>query len=558
MRPRWLKNLHRFWLRHLMPSTFALLLVVIFLRRPDSLLNPQPWAEDGIFIQDALVNPINTILMPLSSAGYPQVVTRLVTVTAVSLSLPNAPLVMNLSALLLSAFSLSYFADTRFRKIVSSDLQRLVLCLFFACMPISDIFLNINNIQWFLLVYATLWVSDEWLNYRETSERRAFYFLVEGILAALAFLTSPISIILAPAVIILAARRVRDSGWTSVGSSIAYLACASLFLQTAIVHQASNGSLRISPVSFSSFATALSDGVVARLLAIDPASRVGHLLISMAGAWPVYLVSLSLLLPLAAAIARKKDITGIWFGALIISGLLFALTFRPLGWPAGRFAFLPMCLLLILIIRHIKTFNLRILKGFLLLLLLGVSFSFALHYRFAPFVDFNYKGYAAGYDPRGQWSLYAPINPPGWYMQLTYEPNAISNELKRTMTSTSVEGYAHVDSVGNSSVISHDAVTIDRSISPFIVVTGWAVAQPGTTVNAVYLVLDNDLAFPTAYGMSRPDISRLLGPQYQNSGWVGTLTVENLSGPHELFIWIVSNGNSYQDIDAGITIDVVG
>lgn len=550
------KNLNRFLLGHGRTIAFSVVALIIFFRRPDALLNPQPWAEDGtIFLAQALNDPVGSVFT--TYAGYLHLIPRLVTLAALTTGFANAPLFMNLSALVLSALSISYFADNRFRKVVGNDFHRLLLCILFSCMPIRDIFLNITNIQWFLVVYATLWVTDQWLNYGQTYERSTLVSLLETLLVALAFLTSPLSLILAPAVFILTVRRMRDSGWRSANFSILGLACLSIILQAGIIHLASTGSLRIGSVTLASFAGAFSEQVVARLLAIDPSTRVGQFLISYAGRWPMYAVSLGIILPIAAGVAKKKDIAGVWFGVLALVALLFELIFRPYGWPAGRFTFLPMCLLLILIVRHVKTFDRKLLKGLMLLFLLGVAFSFAMHYEFTPFVNYNYKGYAAAYDRSGQWLLYAPINPPGWYMQLSFDPAAVASRVKASMIVVPTNVSVSIDSVNNRSVEAHGTVRIDRTTNPFIVLTGWVATNGAASENTVFLVVDNDLAFPTAYGMNRPDVAHLLGSaQYQNSGWIATISTEHLSGSHALFIWVISNG-TYCDIDTGITIDII-
>lgn len=68
---------------------YPFLCLLLWSRRLDCILNPQPWAEDGaIFIHDAFCHSINSIFIPY--AGYYHPLARVATFFATSVSLnPN-------------------------------------------------------------------------------------------------------------------------------------------------------------------------------------------------------------------------------------------------------------------------------------------------------------------------------------------------------------------------------------------------------------------------------------------------------------------------------------
>ena len=160
-------------------------------------MNPQPWAEDGAqFILRAIENSFYSVLIPY--AGYFHIIPRLVTLFSLQFGLSNTPFLMNFSALLIAIFSISYLFNKRFRFIIRNDLLRLVSAIFIALIPVYEVFLNITNIQWFLIIYLTLWASDIIFNKESSEDAASFWTIPKLIFTVLAFLTTPLSIILLP------------------------------------------------------------------------------------------------------------------------------------------------------------------------------------------------------------------------------------------------------------------------------------------------------------------------------------------------------------------------
>jgi hypothetical protein len=529
--------------------TFFCVTITIFLRRPDSLLNAQPWAEDGsIFIQQAIYYHLWSLLIPY--AGYLHILPRLVTLLSLSFGLVNAPFLMNLSSLLLSAFSISYLARKQFRVIVRNDLHRYLLCELIACLPAPEIFLNITNIQWFLSLWLTLWVSDHWLNY--SSLRGNLTVVVESAVAVLAFLSSPLALLVLP---ILAIASLRSASNFGVLSADFFGLLAPTVSSTAmLMYMLSAVSLNTGHVvSFPSLLMLVrvfsADVILTLLLPVSFRMRI----FSALGFWPAYVALGAFSLLFLYDMLKKRDIIVVWFGGLIALALFSVEMLRPgdiqlmsgLISFIGRYVFYPMTLFMTLLVRQLSTIHEKKVKGLLCLFLIIVGINLGLHYEIPAFADLKFKSYAREFDAQGGWNLYVPINPqPWWYMMIPFSPVLTAVRLRTLDVVHS--GLGVIDTV-DSRVVQHGDISIAMSGKSFVVFTGWAVdAKAGNVARDVYIVLDDQFAFPTTYGISRPDVALSLGNQaYEGSGWLAPITINGLkTGAHEVSLWIISNDGS--------------
>ena len=136
--------------------TFCLALAaLLFLRRPDALLNPQFWAEDGnLFFAEQFYGQA-WLFEPY--AGYLTLIPRLVAKFADLFPVALAPLLYNLAALVLASGCCAWFALPCFRHLVRDDKLRILACLMIALMPaVGTILLNLSNIQWYLPLWCGL------------------------------------------------------------------------------------------------------------------------------------------------------------------------------------------------------------------------------------------------------------------------------------------------------------------------------------------------------------------------------------------------------------------
>jgi hypothetical protein len=121
---------------------------------PDSLLNPQFWAEDGaIFYAQQFGRPAP--LLFTSYSGYLHFVPRLVAWLLTGVDAAHAPFAYNLAALVVGAFCIAY-AITRMSPLFGGAVA---LLAFFLTPTVGDQFGTPTNIQWlgqFALIFAVL------------------------------------------------------------------------------------------------------------------------------------------------------------------------------------------------------------------------------------------------------------------------------------------------------------------------------------------------------------------------------------------------------------------
>jgi len=131
------------------------LAVLLLIRRPDALLNPQFWAEDGNLLFYQQFYGEASLLKPY--AGYLIVLLRAVAKLADFPPVRYAPLIYNLAALVLASICTAWFALPCFRHLIRDDKLRVLACLLIALMPsVGTVLLNLTNLQWYLHLWCCL------------------------------------------------------------------------------------------------------------------------------------------------------------------------------------------------------------------------------------------------------------------------------------------------------------------------------------------------------------------------------------------------------------------
>ncbi|HVN87075.1 MAG TPA: hypothetical protein VMW17_19770 [Candidatus Binatia bacterium] len=128
---------------------------LLFGRRPDAVTTPQFWAEDGaVFFADQYRGTVRPWTL---YRGYCHLIPRVVAGVATLLPLKQAPLVYNVSALILAAVSIAWFSLPHFRHLVKEDSLRASVCIALAVLPTAhEILATITNLQWYLGLWGAL------------------------------------------------------------------------------------------------------------------------------------------------------------------------------------------------------------------------------------------------------------------------------------------------------------------------------------------------------------------------------------------------------------------
>lgn len=138
-------------------SFFLLILLLLFLRRPDYLINSQFWAEDGkiFFLQQLNFGFWNALVHPF--AGYLCVASRIIAGFASLWPTYYAPFVFNISSTIIAAITCSAFFHRSFRHLVRSDLLRALACVMASVSVfMAELLSTVTNLQWYLNIIAVL------------------------------------------------------------------------------------------------------------------------------------------------------------------------------------------------------------------------------------------------------------------------------------------------------------------------------------------------------------------------------------------------------------------
>src|ERR1041384_2315504 len=140
-------------------SIFVVAFFLVFLRRPDALLNAQFYAEDVTsFYANAYNLGWHSLL--LLYGGYLSTLLRLVGFFAQLFPLSLAPLVMNVCAIAIQILPIHIFLSSRFSSIPFNT--RLIGALLYLAIPNSfEIHANTTNIQWHLALAGCLVVLGQ-------------------------------------------------------------------------------------------------------------------------------------------------------------------------------------------------------------------------------------------------------------------------------------------------------------------------------------------------------------------------------------------------------------
>jgi hypothetical protein len=168
--------------------------IVMFLRRPDILLDAKFWAEDGtVWYSEAHRDgALSALLQP--QTGYFQTISRLIFGISLAIPLEHVPLFANSVGLLVRAALVGFLLSQRFDWVPWP--ARLALVIYYLLMPrIGEVHANVTNTHWYLALYALMVVIAG------PARSRAGQFHDFGVLA-IAGLSGPFILLLIPCLVV--------------------------------------------------------------------------------------------------------------------------------------------------------------------------------------------------------------------------------------------------------------------------------------------------------------------------------------------------------------------
>ncbi|MGH7722914.1 MAG: hypothetical protein ACRENL_08830 [Candidatus Dormibacteria bacterium] len=129
--------------------------LLVVLRRPDAVTNPQFWAEDGSrWFADAYNMGASSLLQ--SYEGYLVTLPRLVAIPAVHLSLQHAALLFNLVAITIQVAPAALFMSRRFEHLAPRAWVRALIGIVYLLVPSFELNAIITNALWHLAILAVM------------------------------------------------------------------------------------------------------------------------------------------------------------------------------------------------------------------------------------------------------------------------------------------------------------------------------------------------------------------------------------------------------------------
>lgn len=138
----------------------ALAIAILVVRRPDAVLHPQFWAEDGkVYYADAYNRGLDALLS--SAAGYLVLAPRLVAQVAQPLGLANAPALFNLVGFVIQLAPALFILSSRFERAVPQLWVRALIGTLYLLVPNYELHVAVTNAQWHLALVMCMVVAAE-------------------------------------------------------------------------------------------------------------------------------------------------------------------------------------------------------------------------------------------------------------------------------------------------------------------------------------------------------------------------------------------------------------
>lgn len=129
----------------------ALAAGILVARRPDAVMHPQFWAEDGlVFFAQAYDRGAATVLSP--GTGYLQLTPRLTALLAQPLGLAAAPALFNLVGILAQLAPALLILSSRFQRAIPDVRVRALLGVLYLLIPNFEVHVTVTSAQWHLAI----------------------------------------------------------------------------------------------------------------------------------------------------------------------------------------------------------------------------------------------------------------------------------------------------------------------------------------------------------------------------------------------------------------------
>jgi hypothetical protein len=522
-------------------------LALLLLRKPIYVLAlPARWEDIGVLLWPAIQHSWSSIV--IVHYYYFHFIPTLVTFFSLHLlGIANAPLGMNLAAVIISVLCGVFFATRQFRFIIQNDLLRALCGLFVVLVPgiTEEIYSNISSIQWFLNIFVMLFVALLLFRYDEFEKKSKKIKYFYAFLCSISFLSSAFSVIFLPILFYVIVREFRRKKNDLVTISSHVIPTVLLFVQalTIFINYLQQPKLSAHPTNDIVLSTV--NGFTISATKVFYHNTPG--IFEHFGEW-MYLIPLAMI----AFILLNSIKNGIKFEiytlACIIATLFLSSVIKSslidwsclCGQAQERYFFFAIVFLFILVARQIdKKRSLPFKLVFsvaMIVVILNVASGF-----FIPIqADENWKYVTKLYNPSGEYQCYIG-EPPNWSITIPCSTPVSSNMTAQSAILTGsnpsitftppVQPTVTSLTSSVSSVKSGQPITLTATISPTPDYGQVQFYVDGTATGNPITIFSGQAFFNTSLPVGTHQIyAAYLGAPDFNASNSGNMTVTVLSG----------------------------
>jgi hypothetical protein len=404
-------GLNTYWLI----ASFAIALVLVFLRDPSLFTHPQFWAEDGKvwYAQAYDQGWLYSLTQPLG--GYLNTLQRLGAGAALLVHFRWAPLVMSLEGLFFQALPVPILLSARCRKWAPLSFRLLFAAVYIGIPNAREVHVLCTNCHWHLAVAEVLLAFA-------AAPRKLFGRIFDITTFVLATVCGPFAVLLMPFLFVF--WWVRRQRWSLLLFSI--LAAGSIFQLALMRHYQTARHYRFLGATVARFIRIVGGNVFLGVL--RGSTPYGH----KEALW-VCLVSLLIGLTVIAYCSRRAPLEVRLF-FLYCFGILVASLRSPLVPPTPfplwetilhyasiRYWYFPSLIFVWSLLWCAFFARSRVFRVGGILLALVLLQGIVRDWRIPPFEDLHFPDYAAQFEaaPPGTY-MKIPLNPqPEWFMEIT-------------------------------------------------------------------------------------------------------------------------------------------
>ena len=483
---------------------FFVSILVVISRRPDAILSPQFFAEDGTFWYADAYNTGWCHSLLLSHAGWLQTVPRLSAALSLIVPLGSAPFVLNFIAVILQVLPIVVLTSARSRSWAPLNVRMLLAVAYVALPNSRELEAAISQSQWHLAFLAALVILA-------VPSANKIWKAFDAAAVVLSGLTGPFCLVLLPLAAAMWFWRRRRwrlvlTGLLAVGTAIQLYVIATapaaarahpiLGATPTLFFRILTGNVYLATIFGQNSSFAKSPAFLCLIIAILATAIIAYSFVRSNAEFRLFILfclvifGVSLYSPMVSVDQPQWQVLS--------------------SAPGLRYWFFPMLAFVWATIwcafaASVK--QLRIACGALLVLMI---YGAAKDWIYPAYPPTTFPLLAQQFEtlPTGQEMIF-PLYPNGWSMLLTKR----NPDCPGTPTGI-------VDEPKN-----------DAQVASSVLVRGWINStKPNPQVD---IFLDNRKTLPLVENLPRPDVDKMFpGGPVRNKGWQATLNVP--SGPHQI------------------------